>query len=90
MRAGEVTSIELVEEAIALIGRDGKVINSVCIPDFDYGATNNPWDYDRMALAEAIGDDVLSPNWNMDFLPALTRVLAATCVGLAIRAVDGL
>ncbi len=40
-------------------------------------------------VAEAIGDDVLSPNWNMDFLPALTRVLAATCVGLAIRAVDG-
>lgn len=41
-------------------------------------------------VAEVIGDDVLSPNWNMDFLPALTRVLAATCVGLAIRAVDGL
>ncbi|MBN7304810.1 TetR family transcriptional regulator [Mycobacteroides abscessus subsp. bolletii] len=41
-------------------------------------------------LAEAIGDDILSPNWNMDFLPALTRVLAATCVGLAIRSVDSL
>ncbi len=41
------------------------------------------------ALTEAIGDAPLSPNWNMDFLPALTRVLAATCVGLAIRAVDG-
>lgn len=40
-------------------------------------------------LIEAIGDAVVSPNWNMDFLPLLTRVLAATCVGLAIRPVDG-
>jgi amidase len=35
MRAGEVTSVELTEEAIALIERDDKTINAICVPDFD-------------------------------------------------------
>ncbi|GAA4019832.1 amidase [Allokutzneria multivorans] len=35
MRAGEVTSIELTEEAIARIERDDKTINAICVPDFD-------------------------------------------------------
>ncbi|MEV4598118.1 amidase [Amycolatopsis sp. NPDC049253] len=33
--AGEVTSAELTEEAIARIERDDKVINAICVPDFD-------------------------------------------------------
>ncbi|MDR3658893.1 MAG: amidase [Mycobacterium sp.] len=35
LRAGEVTSVELTDEAIARIERDDKVINSICVPDFD-------------------------------------------------------
>src|SRR5262245_3001372 len=35
MRAGEVSSVELTDEAIARIGRDDKVINAVGVPDFD-------------------------------------------------------
>ncbi|MGW1950527.1 amidase family protein, partial [Streptomyces sp. NPDC001940] len=35
LRAGEVTSAELTDEAIARIGRDDKAINAVCVPDFD-------------------------------------------------------
>jgi amidase len=35
LRAGEVTSAELTEEAIARIERDDKVINAICVPDFD-------------------------------------------------------
>ena len=35
MRAGEVTSVELTDEAIARIERDDKVINAICVPDFD-------------------------------------------------------
>ncbi|MEU0505392.1 amidase [Nocardia sp. NPDC005998] len=35
LRAGEVTSVELTEEAIARIDRDDKVINAICVPDFD-------------------------------------------------------
>ena len=35
MRAGEVTSVELADEAIARIERDDKAINAICVPDFD-------------------------------------------------------
>ncbi|MFJ7218865.1 amidase [Amycolatopsis sp. NPDC098790] len=35
MRAGEVTSEELTEEAIARIEREDKAINAICVPDFD-------------------------------------------------------
>ncbi|WP_026315888.1 amidase [Actinokineospora enzanensis] len=35
LRAGEVTSTELTDEAIARIERDDKVINAICVPDFD-------------------------------------------------------
>ncbi|MFQ6397495.1 amidase [Nocardia sp. KC 131] len=35
LRAGAVTSIELTDEAIARIERDDKVINAICVPDFD-------------------------------------------------------
>src|SRR6266567_7538168 len=34
-RAGEVTSVELTDEAIARIERDDKAINAICVPDFD-------------------------------------------------------
>ncbi|WP_104479046.1 amidase [Actinokineospora auranticolor] len=35
LRAGEVTSVDLTDEAIARIERDDKVINAICVPDFD-------------------------------------------------------
>ncbi|WP_432252627.1 amidase [Streptomyces sp. HNM1019] len=35
LRAGEVTSAELTDEAIARIERDDKAINAMCVPDFD-------------------------------------------------------
>src|SRR5256714_10481040 len=35
LRAGEVTSVELTDEAIARIERDDKVINAICARDFD-------------------------------------------------------
>ena len=35
LRAGEVSSVELTDEAIARIERDDKVINAICVPDFD-------------------------------------------------------
>ncbi|MFD6163479.1 amidase [Nocardia sp. NPDC060256] len=35
LRAGEVTSVELTEEAIVRIERDDKAINAICVPDFD-------------------------------------------------------
>ncbi|KZB79695.1 amidase [Amycolatopsis regifaucium] len=35
LRSGAVTSVELTEEAIARIERDDKVINAICVRDFD-------------------------------------------------------
>ncbi|GAA1025418.1 MULTISPECIES: amidase [Amycolatopsis] len=35
LRAGEVTSAELAEEAIARIEREDKALNAICVPDFD-------------------------------------------------------
>ncbi|MFB9683450.1 amidase [Amycolatopsis plumensis] len=35
LRAGEVTSVELTEDAIARIERDDEVINAICVRDFD-------------------------------------------------------
>ncbi|MGK3208454.1 amidase [Amycolatopsis sp. MEPSY49] len=35
LRAGAVTSAELTDEAIARIEREDKVINAICVPDFD-------------------------------------------------------
>ncbi len=35
LRAREVSSVELTDEAIARIERDDKVINAICVPDFD-------------------------------------------------------
>ena len=35
LRAGEVTSAELTDAAIARIERDDKTINAICVPDFD-------------------------------------------------------
>ncbi|WP_432941579.1 amidase [Kribbella sp. CA-253562] len=35
LRAGDVSSVELTDEAIARIERDDKVINAICVPDFD-------------------------------------------------------
>ncbi|GGL02773.1 amidase [Nocardia jinanensis] len=35
LQAGEVTSVELTDEAIAGIERDDKAINAICVPDFD-------------------------------------------------------
>ncbi|MFD8515273.1 amidase [Streptomyces antimycoticus] len=35
LRAGEVTSAELTDQAITRIERDDKAINAICVPDFD-------------------------------------------------------
>jgi hypothetical protein len=38
------------------------------------------------ALARAYADDpTIAPNWALDFVPTLTRLLTATCIGLLTR-----
>lgn len=54
LRAGEVSSVELIEEAITRIERDDKVINAICVRDFD-GARVAACAADR---ARARGEDL--------------------------------
>jgi amidase len=53
LRAGEVSSVELTDEAISRIERDDEVINAICVPDFDR-ARAAAHDADQ---ARARGDD---------------------------------
>ncbi|WP_431873423.1 amidase [Amycolatopsis sacchari] len=39
LRAGDVTSLELTDEAIARIERDDEVLNAICVTDFDRART---------------------------------------------------
>ncbi len=39
LRAGDVSSVELTDEAITRIERDDKAINAICVPDFDRART---------------------------------------------------
>jgi amidase len=53
LRAGDVTSVELTDEAIARIERYDKAINAICVPDFD-----RAWVAARAAdEARACGED---------------------------------
>ncbi|SEL86591.1 amidase [Streptacidiphilus jiangxiensis] len=54
LRAGDVSSVELTDEAIARIERDDKTINAICVPDFDR-ARAAARDADR---ARARGEDL--------------------------------
>ncbi|MCP2168910.1 amidase [Goodfellowiella coeruleoviolacea] len=73
LRAGEVTSVELTDEAIARIERDDEVINAICVPDFDR-ARAAARDADR---ARARGEDrpllgvpvTVKESYNMAGLP---------------------
>lgn len=53
LRAGDVTSVELTDEAIARIERDDKVIKAICVPDFDRARAAAQ----RADQARARGDD---------------------------------
>ncbi|OBB97544.1 amidase [Mycolicibacterium peregrinum] len=73
LRAGEVSSAELTEAAIAGIERDDPVINAICVPDFDR-ARESARDADR---ARARGEDrpllgipvTVKESYNMAGLP---------------------
>jgi amidase len=73
LRAGEVTSVELTDEAIARIERDDKVINAICVPDFDQARA----DARRADRARARGEDgpllgipvTVKESYNMAGLP---------------------
>ncbi|YCU35594.1 TetR family transcriptional regulator [Mycobacteroides abscessus] len=86
-RVSALESIEQVAGAIrraCLLFNDQAAIDAVAaacaLAAIFWQSTNPPPE-----LAELLGPDYLPRAWNMQFLPALTRVLSATCLGLAHR-----
>ena len=73
LRAGEVSSVELTDGAIARIEREDKVINAICVPDFDHARA----DACRADQARALGEDgpllgipvTVKESYNMAGLP---------------------
>jgi amidase len=53
LQAGDVTSVDLTDDAIARIERDDKAINAICVPDFERART----DARRADQARARGED---------------------------------
>jgi amidase len=43
LRAGDVSSVELTDEAIARIERDDKAVNAICVPDFERARAAARW-----------------------------------------------
>ncbi|OIK06672.1 amidase [Streptomyces monashensis] len=56
LRAGEVSSVELTDEAIARIERDDTAVNAICVPDFDR-ARAAARDADQARARGEVGED---------------------------------
>lgn len=91
-RASTLKYIEAIAQALrrtCLLFDDQAAIDAVataCALAAIFWQNSNP----SPELAEVLGPEHLPSTWNMDFLPALTRMLSATCVGLAVRSSGGL
>jgi AcrR family transcriptional regulator len=73
---------DAVERALPALGRSGAfdiLIAAYSLAAAFWQIANPP---DRLTDAYAEEPDALPPEWNIDFVSALTRVLTATCVGL--------
>jgi AcrR family transcriptional regulator len=72
---------ESIEHALPALGRQGAL--DTLTSAYALAATLWQVAHPPAALAEAYADGrAPAPDWNIDFAPALTRLLAATCTGL--------
>lgn len=81
--AAGVALADAIENAIPALGRSGAF--DILLAAYSLAATL--WQIahppERLNDVYAEEPDVLPPEWNLDFSAALTRLLTATCVGLA-------
>jgi AcrR family transcriptional regulator len=71
-----------IEHALPALGRQGALDTLTAA----YALAATLWQvaHPPEALAEAYADGrAVAPDWNLEFVPALTRLLTATCTGLA-------
>lgn len=81
--AAAIAMADAIERALPALGRSGAfdiVIAAYSLASAFWHIANPP---ERLTDAYAEEPAVLPPEWNLEFAPALTRVLTATCVGLA-------
>jgi hypothetical protein len=80
--AAAITLADAIERALPAFGRSGAfdiLIAAYSLAAAFWQIANPP---ERLTDAYADEPEVLSPEWNIDFVPALTRLLKATCIGL--------
>jgi len=73
---------DAIERALPAVGRAGAfdiLIAAYSLAAAFWHIANPP---ERLTDAYAEEPEALPPEWNIEFAPALTRVLTATCVGL--------
>lgn len=80
--AAALAIADAIEHALPVLGRSGAF--DILLASYSLAATlwqiaNPP---ERLTDVYAEQSEVLPPEWNLDFVSALTRLLTATCVGL--------
>jgi AcrR family transcriptional regulator len=81
--AAAVALADAIEGALPALGRSGAfdtLIAAYSLAAAFWQIANPP---ERLTDAYAEEPEALPPEWNIDFASALTRVLTATCIGLA-------
>jgi AcrR family transcriptional regulator len=80
--AAAISLAAAIERALPTLGRSGAfdvLIAAYSLAAAFWHIANPP---ERLTDAYADQPDALPPEWNIEFAPALTRVLTATCIGL--------
>lgn len=80
--AAAITLADAIERALPAFGRSGAfdiLIAAYSLAAAFWQIANPP---ERLTDAYADEPEVLPPEWNIDFVAALTRLLKATCIGL--------
>jgi AcrR family transcriptional regulator len=81
--AAAIALADAIERALPRLGRSGAfdvLITAYSLASAFWHIANPP---ERLSDAYAEEPEALPPEWNIDFASALTRVLTATCIGLA-------
>jgi AcrR family transcriptional regulator len=80
--AAAIALADAIERALPVLGRSGAfdmLIAAYSLAAAFWQIANPP---ERISDVYAEEPEVLPPEWNIDFVSALTRVLTATCIGL--------
>ena len=82
--AAAMSIAEAIEEALPALGRSGAL--DTLLAAYSLAAPLWQLAHPPKGVADAYADEAdVPPDWDVDFTPALTRLVTATCVGLLAR-----